>query len=255
MCFGRRFTNSKTFAMPTPSVPSSPTPAGDHRNPASSDEKVVALLSFEDRLQIFWEKNSKKIYLVVAVVFVAILANGAWEHFAEQQERNIEQAYAVATTPAQLKAFVAAHPDHTLGGVAQLRTADEAYAGLRFGEAIAPYEQAVAVLKTGPLATRARLGLAMAKLQGGRAADGEAALKAFAQDANEIKAYRAEAAYHLTSLAASRGDAADVQTYSDLLMQIDPASPWTQRALQLRASFPIVPAASEDAPAITLPGK
>jgi hypothetical protein len=261
MCFGRRFTNSKTFAMSTPSVPPSPTPAGDNRTAATSDQKAIAVLSLEDRLQIFWEKNRTAIYAVVALVFLAILAKGGWEYLAEQRERGIQQAYAAATTPAQVKAFVAEHSDHPLAGVAQLRTADEAYADRRFAEAIAPYEAAAKVLETGALATRARLGLAMAKLQGGQAAEGEAALKALAEDANEIKAYRAEAAYHLASLAASKGNATDVQAFSDLLTKIDPESPWTQRVLQLRASFPAaaapasVPAAGEDdaAPAIKLP--
>ncbi len=245
--------------MSTPTAPSSPTPAGDPQAPKSADANVVSLLSFEDRARIFWEKNSKAIYVFVGLIFAAILVNGVWEHLAEKRERDIAQAYAAATTPAQLKSFIAAHPEHTLAGVAHLRTADEAYAGRRFAEAITPYEQAIAVLPAGPLATRARLGLAMAKLQGGREAEGATALKALAQDANEIAAYRAEAAYHLTSLAASQNNAADVQTFSDLLMQIDPASSWTQRALQLRASSPAAqpaaPAANDGAPAITLPGR
>lgn len=245
--------------MSTPTAPSSPTPAGGPNAPKTADANVASLLSFEDRVRIFWEKNNKAIYAFVGLVLVAIVAKGAWEYFAEQRQRDIAAAYAAATTPAQLKTFIAEHPDHTLAGVAQLRAGDEAYAGRRFADAIAPYEQASAVLKTGPLATRARLGLAMAKLQGGRESEGEAALKALAQDANEIKAYRAEAAYHLTSLAAAKNSAAEVQTFSDLLMQIDPASVWTQRALQLRASFPAAAApatmATEGAPAITLPGR
>jgi hypothetical protein len=43
-------------------------------------------------------------------------------------------------------------------------------------------------------------------------------------------------------------NAADAQKYSDLLMQIDPTSPWTQRGLALRASLP-APAATAAAPA------
>lgn len=244
--------------MSIPTAPSSPTPAGDPHAPKSADANVASLLSFEDRARIFWEKNSKAIYVFVGLIFAAILVNGIWEHLAEKRERDIAQAYAAATTPAQLKTFIAAHPDHVLAGVAHLRAGDEAYAGRRFAEAIVPYEQAIAVLPNGPLATRARLGLAMAKLQGGREAEGETALKTLAQNTNEIAAYRAEAAYHLTSLAASKNNPADVQTFSDLLMQIDPASSWTQRALQLRASLPGIqtaPAAADAAPAITLPGR
>ena len=93
----------------------------------------------------------------------------------------------------------------------------------------------------------------MTKLQSNGA---DADLKAFAADAKETKAFRAEAYYHLASVAASKNNAADLKAYSDQLMQLDPASPWTQRILALRSTLPD---AAADAPApasptITLPG-
>ena len=247
--------------MSTPSTPSSPKPAGDDRNLVPVDENYVAP-SFEDRVRIFWEKNNKAVYGVLVVILLAIVAKEGWDYLAAQREKGVEQAYAAATTPAQLRTFIGEHPQHTLAGVAQLQLADEAYAGGRYGEAVTAYEQASGVLKNGPLASRARLGAAMAKLQGGRESEGEAALKALAADEKEPKAYRLEAAYHLTSLAAERHNATDVKTYSDQVMQLDPASPWTQRAMHLRASVPSaeapVPAADANAdqsPAIKLPGR
>lgn len=240
--------------MPNPATPSAPTPAGDDRNLVVVDENYVAP-SFEDRLRLFWQKHSKTIVAVLLVILVVIAAKGGWEYLAAEKERGIGEAYASAQTPAQVKSFIAANPNHTLTGVAHLRSADESYAAGQFSESITAYEQASAILKSGPFGSRARLGLAMAKLQGGRAADGEMALKAFAADANEITAFRSEAAYHLASLASSKGNAADVKTYSDQLMQLDPASPWTQRALALRSSVGSeVPSSAEAAPTITLPG-
>jgi hypothetical protein len=240
--------------MPNPATPSSPTPAGDDRNLVAVDENYIAP-SFEDRLRLFWEKNSKVITAFLVLILLMVAAKEGWEYLAAERERGIGEAYAAANTPAQVKSFIAEHPQHTLAGVAHLRTADEAYAGGGFTDAIPAYEQASAILKTGPLASRARLGLALAKLQGGRTGDGETALKAFAADTNEIKAYRAEASYHLASLAASNGNAADVKTYSDQLMQLDPASPWTQRALALRSAAAVdAQVSSENSPTITLPG-
>lgn len=245
-------------AMSTPSTPSSPTPPDDNRTLAPVTA-ADAGLGLDERMGMFWEKNNKAIVAVLALVFLIIVGNGVWESLAAKRERDIEQAFAAATTPAQLKSFVAAHPDHLLAGVAQLRMADEAYAAGVFADAIAPYEQAAAILKEGPLASRARLGLAVAKLQGGRDAEGETALKALASNVSEIETYRAEAAYHLASRAAANNNAADVKTFSDQLMQMDPTSLWTQRALQLRASLPSdeapADAAGDAAPAITLPGR
>lgn len=240
--------------MPNPATPSAPTPAGDDRNLVVVDENYVAP-SFEDRLRLFWEKHSKTVVALLVVILVVIAGKGAWEYLAAEKERGIGEAYANASTPAQIKSFIGANPNHSLAGVAHLRIADESYSAGQFAEAITAYEQASAVLPKGPFGSRARLGLAMAKLQGGRAADGEAALKVFAADASEITAFRSEAAYHLASLASSKGNAADVKTYSDQLMQLDPASPWTQRALALRSSAAgDVPSSTEATPTITLPG-
>ena len=262
MCFGRRFTNSKSLVMST--TPSSPNPnPADPTRAAASGDPITTSLSFEDRLRILWEKNSKLVVGLIGVVLLVILAQGAWEYFAEQKEQDVRQAYAAATTTAQLKTFADSNSGHPLAAAAQLRIADEAYANGRYADAATGYEQAAGALKTGPLASRARLGAAMAKYQAGRAAEGEAALKAFANDANETKAYRAEALAHLASVASEAGNAADVRSYSDQLMQLDPASPWTQRTLQLLSTLPAAeapaqpetaaPAGAESAPAITLP--
>ena len=234
---------------------SASTPAGDDRKHVRVDENYVAP-TFEERLRILWEKNTKLITGILIVILVAIAGKGAWEYLQSQKQREIEQAYGAATTPAQIKAFATANPDHQLAGVAYLRMADEAYIANSFADAVTSYEQAASILKTGPLASRARLGAAMAKLQSGSGADADAALKAFAADAKETKAFRAEAYYHLASVAASKNNAADLKAYSDQLMQLDPASPWTQRILALRSTLPDA-ATSTSAPAtpsITLPG-
>ncbi len=215
---------------------------------------------FEERLWLFWQKNAKTLLGIAALVLLVIVGQGAWEMLQEKKERDIQQAYATATTTAQLTTFAAANPEHELAAVAQLRIADEAYGDGRYAEASTAYDQAAGALPAGPLASRARLGAAMAKHQAGRTSEAETALKAIASDANEIKAYRAEAMAHLASLASTAGNAADVKTYADQLMQLDPANPWTQRTLQLLSSLPAAgaesaaPAAASESPAITLPG-
>lgn len=240
--------------MTNPANPSAPTPAGDDRNLVAVDENYIAP-SFEDRLRLFWEKNSKMITGALVVVLLVIAGKEAWEYLAAKKERDIGSAYAAASTPAQLKSFIAANPEHSLAGIAHLRMADESYAAAQFADAITAYDQASAILKTGPLASRARLGSAMATLQSGRAAEAQTALKAFAASESEIETYRAEAYYHLASLAAGDRNSADVKTYSDQLMKLDPSSPWTQRALALRSSGAVdEPAPSDAAPTITLPG-
>ncbi len=254
--------------MTTPATPSSPQPAGDDRNLVSVDEKYVPI-TFEDRLHRFWQGNRNLVLGLCVAVLVAILAKGAWEYLARQKEIDVEKAYAAATTTEQLKTFASSHASHSLAGIAYLRMGDEAYAAGKSADALAAYDQAIAILKDGPLAARIQTGRALSKIQAGKTSEGTAELKQLAGDPNQFNAVRSEAAYQLASLAAEAGNAADVQKYSDQLMQIDPSSPWTQRGLMLRASLPapvvstVVPAAgaaskkgdSSSGVQIKLPGK
>lgn len=232
--------------MSTPATPSTPSPAGDDRNLVTVDATTAA--SFEDKLQVFWQKYRTPIFALCALVLLAMLAKGGWDYMQRRKQADVQQAYAGATSSEQLKSFSAAQGDHPLAGVAQLRLADEAYAAGKAADAIAGYDKAISILKQGPLAARAQLGRALAKVQAGKAAEATAELKQLADDAKQFKAIRTEAAYHLTSLAVDAGNAADAQKYSDQLMQIDPTSPWTQRGLSLRASLP-APAAPAAQPA------
>jgi hypothetical protein len=227
--------------MTTPATPSQPTPAGDDRNLVAVDANYIAP-TLEDKLHGFWKKNGTAVVVLCVLVLVGIIAKGGWDYMAAQKEADVEKDYAAATTPEKLKAFASAHADHTLGAVAQLRLADDAYAAGKAAEAVTGYEQVVARLKTGPLATRAQLGAAMAKIAAGKTAEGETALKSLANNTAEFKGVRVEAAYQLASLAADAGRADDVKKYSDLVAQIDPASPWTQRAMTLRSTLPAAPA-------------
>jgi hypothetical protein len=230
--------------MTTPATPSSPKSAGDDRNLVAVDAATAS--TFEDKLHLFWQKNGTAVLTLCGLVILGIIAKGGWDYLAAQNELDVEKDYAAATTPEQRKAFAAAHPDHSLAAIAQLRLADEAYTAGKFADALTGYDKAIALLKTGPLATRAQLGRALAKISTGKTAEGTADLKQLAGDPAQLKGLRAEAAYQLTSLAADAANAADVGKYADQLMAIDPASPWTQRALSLRAMFP---AAAAPAPA------
>ena len=223
------------------------------RNPGGGDAAPPINPGFEDRFHSFWEKNNRGIYIICCLILVGILAKGGWEYFAAQHESQVEADYAAAATPGQLKAFAAAHPDHSLAGLAHLQTADAAYAANNVAEALAGYQQAADILKTGPFAARARLGLAMCQIQSGQAAEGESALRQLADDPQGFRAVRTEATYQLASFAAASGRGAEVQRLAAQLLQIDPNSSWTQRAFALEAEQAVArgPAAPARAPAIS----
>lgn len=243
--------------MPKPATPSNLKSTGDDRNLVAADENYTAL-TLDDRLRIFWQKNGKSIVALVVLVLLAVLGKGLWDYRAAQKELELERTYGSATTTEQIKAFASGHTGHVLAGIARLRVADEDYAAGRSTEAIYGYEDAASALKTGPLASRARLGLAMAKIQGGKSADGEASLKQLAGNPAEAKNCRVEAAYQLASLASAAGRTEDIKKYTEQIMQIDAMSPWLQRTMMLRgASLNLSPSAAAApanvTPAVKLP--
>lgn len=244
--------------MTTPASPAPNPPAGDDRNLVAAATSPA--VTFEDRVRAFWSGNRNVITGLCVGVALAIVAKGGWDYLQGQQELGVVEAYAAADSSAKLKAFTVAHAAHPLAGVAQLRMADEAYQAGKAADAAALYQQAATTLKGNPLAARARMGRAVAQLAAGQAAEASPALKALADDSTQLKAVRAEAAYHLASLAVEAKNAEEAQRLVDQLMQIDVSSPWTQQAMMLRASLPATPApapASAAAPAaeVKLPGK
>ena len=228
--------------------------SGDDRNLITIDENYLAP-TFEDRLRIFWEKNSRAVLAAIALVLVVILAKGGYEIVHAHNEKAVAADYAAATTDEQLKAFIAAHSDHVLGGLAQLRVADTAYAAGNYTEARGAYDRAAGILKSNTFGQRARLGSAISAVHAGAAAEGEAALKQLSSDLNLEKIVRAEATCTLASLAAAAGNSTEAIRLIEQTTTIDPDGPWAERATMLRATLPAVvsdrPAAAEVVPAVS----
>ncbi len=218
-----------------------------------SGEEINITPGFEEKLQLFWENNRRGILVLCLVVLVAIVARGGWDYLADQKEQGIQLDYATATTTEQLKNFASTNAGHELAGVAWLQVADAAYAEGKSTDAVEAYQKSHTVLPTGPLGDRAALGIAMAQLQAGLNSEGAAGLKLLADSDAMGRGVRTEAAYQLASLAYSAGKTDAIKTLTDQIMQIDPASPWAQRALtlQMKSSVgeiaPAAPAASAKA--------
>ena len=230
--------------MITPATPpnskSAATPAAPH-----------PVDSFAEKLHYFWQRNRSAFLTGCVLVLVGIFVRGGYEYYAKQREKGIEQEFASAGTPDKLKAFAADHAGHSLAGVAWLTLADNAFAAGNYAEAIANYDKAFSTLQDTPFVGRIKLGAAMARLLSGQTAEGESALNQIADDANQLKGLRVEAAYQLASNAAEAGKGEDVQKYTAKLMQIDGTSAWAQRAMMLRANTPVAAATPPAAPAAT----
>lgn len=233
------------MTTPAPSEPT-PTPASVEGQPAT--------LGHEHAFQQFWEKNSRTIYIACAVILIAIIAKGGLDTYKHYKDDQVGREFATCNTPEKLKAFAAANSGHPLAGLAKLRIADDAYTAGNYTQAAADYQAAADVLKDSPFASRARLGVATAKLQAGQNTDAENLFNVIAKDVSLLKPARAEAAYQLASIAAAAGRNDEALKQLDLLNTIEPDGSWARRALMLRMSLP-APVATSNAPAINLPAK
>jgi thioredoxin-like negative regulator of GroEL len=175
-------------------------------------------------------------------------------YLAAQKELGIEKEYAEATSPDAYRQFVAEHRGHPLAALVELKFADEDFQSAKYAEATTAYSKAVADLPAGPFLARAKLGLAMSQARDGKTGDADAGLRQILNDDNQLKSVRCEAGYDLAELAVSSGRGGDVQKLAERLMQIDPSSPFAERAFALRSEFP-APAPAPSAPAIAVPAR
>lgn len=206
--------------------PAKPTPEGT--TPAVYEP------AFETAVQSFWEKNRQGIFIFVGAGLLAIAGYFGWEKVAEGREDDLKAEYAKASDQAaKLEAFANANSGHTLAGVASLRLADEKFAAGDYKAAATAYQKAAGSLKEPGLLGRAKLGAAVSQLNGGDQAGAETTLKAVSADASLDKTVRAEAGYHLASLAADAGKVDDVKKLAEEISKLDAGSLWAQRATML----------------------
>lgn len=203
-------------------------------NPTPEGTTPVYEPAFESAVQSFWAKNRQGILIVCVAALLVIAGREIWQSIAEGRENDVRVEYAKAADQgAKLESFASAHAGHALAGVAFLRIADEKFAAGDYKAAAAGYQKAVAALKNPALLGRARLGAAISQLNGGDQAAGETALKAVMADAALDKDARAQAGYHLASLAADAGKADEVKKLAEEIGKVDGNSMWAQRATLL----------------------
>ncbi|MEI7566768.1 MAG: tetratricopeptide repeat protein [Opitutaceae bacterium] len=199
----------------------------------------VAAPSFEVIVHAFWEKNRNFIFGLCAAALVAIVVREGWQYFAAQHEAEVQADYArIAEQPTRLTAFAEAHAGHALAGVAYLKLADDKFSAGDFTGAAPAYAQAASQLKNAALVGRAQLGAAISQFSGADKTAGEAALKKLSADATLLKSVRAEATYHLASVAAAAGKAVEVKQLAEQISQIDATGAWAQRATMLLSTLP-----------------
>lgn len=226
-----------------------PTVTPQPHDPANPPPRAGAD-AFADQMQVFWEKNRFFVFVLIAATLAIILAREGWVAYGAMRERGIQAEYAKLERIDQLPRFAEQHQGHALAGAAWLRVADDAYAKNDFRAAATNYAMAADSLDNVTLKSRARLGTAMSQIAAGDQTAGETALKSLHADEAATATLRAEAAFHLATLAHQDGRDADAAQFLDEVTKIDAMGFWAQRSFALRAQ---IEAAKPAAPASATP--
>jgi len=211
---------------------------GDDRNLVTVDENYSGG-DAEDRLWLFWQKHRNKVFYAVMVVSVAVILWQGWRIYQAHVATALQAEFSAASGPPALIAFSQAHPDTTLGKLAQLEAADTLYTDGKFKDAADAYAKAATLLGSDEKGQRARLGQALALLQSGDSKSASQMLETLAHDTSIVDNYRAESAYFLATLAAQAGDNAAVAKWIELVNQFK-GSEWSKMAGVLNEILPLV---------------
>ena len=195
---------------------------------------------FEEKLLLFWRNHGNRVVVALVVLAAGVLAYQLSGFIAKRSQEKVQAAYQKAENTADLIAFGAEHSRNSLGGFAYLQAAHEEYGRNQFKEAAAHYEAAAQILTDSPFAGRARLGFAMASLQGDEPVIGRQTLESITADEALLDSTRAEAAYNLAVFHWDREKFDEVEKQLDFIETL--AKPgfwiWTNKADQLRDLIP-----------------
>ncbi len=212
---------------------------GDDRHLVAVDESYAGG-DFEDKMWLFWRKQRVNLVRLLVAVAVAVVVWQGWNFYQAHEAATLQADYQAASGAPALLAFAQAHPQATLGKIAQLEAADALYKDAQFKQAADAYAQAATLLGTDEKGQRARLGQAVSLLQSGDAKTGGELLEAIANDASVVESYRAESAYYLAILAAQAGDNDGAAKWIDRVKEFKDANAWSSQASTLGEIVPLL---------------
>lgn len=220
-------------------------PRSDDRNLVDVDSSDAGL-SFEDRLFLAWKTHRTLIISGIVLIIVLIVGRGAWGSYIEARQHRISDAFGAAESINEKRAFASDNPGDPLAGVALLEVADEVYRNGDYGTAEDDYVAAQAALSNPLLLSRARLGEAVAAIQGGLVSKGEPLLRGIIDDEMVSEPIKAETLYHLASVQFAESRFEDARATLDELSESSSAGAWVSPIQTLRAQLPAEVAASSD---------
>ena len=210
--------------MNTP-VPSTPSPSSAAALAGRRGESGWRTPAIDEPLHGFGRRTAQALIVLCGLVLLFYIGRAGWDYIAGAEGRGHAAGLSPPHDPEQVEGLCRRPPGPLPGGVAELQLADEAYAAGGWRTPPRRLHPGHALLKTGPLAARAQLGLAMAKIQSAVGPRVRRRCSQLADDTHQLRPSGRRPPTSLASLAASAGRADEVQKLGAQLMQMDPQQP------------------------------
>lgn len=216
--------------------PFTPKQTADDRNlvEISSDSNIV---SFEDRVYLWWQKNARLVFLLVAAIVIAI---GAWfwvQWDKQAREVAVQEEFQAAQTPEQQEEFTRRHPTHTLSGVIWKQRGDQAFQEKNY-QAAADYLGKASSVLTGIAHWYARLGYGASLLHTDKAKEGIEVLQALGNAGDIPPTFRAQAYWQLAVHYWSKGDYTNLEVNLDNVRELDMDGAFQHEIQSIRSLLP-----------------
>lgn len=213
--------NQKTSAKKNSDPAKVDPAAGDDRNLVAIDEAYKEA-SFEDRLNLFWEKYQGPLIAGGVLIILAIVGWLVMGFVADRMDQRIRNEFAAIETTEDRLHFAQHRSGHMLSGIAYLELGDEAFADEAFADAVEFYREAVNRVGEHHIRDRVQFSLAMSLIEDGNIEEGRAELENLRDRAGALSVFREESRLALAILKADEGQTDEAIT---LLREIENDSP------------------------------
>lgn len=196
------------------------------------------ILSLEDHLWVFWQKQKKFIFIGIAGIIVGLISIQGYHSLKNAQLKAMQSAYLNAITHHELEIFTTTYPKSPLGGLAYLELAKEAKDKKNISTAIDLYEKAFLSLPHHPLLGRIKIDHALLLSINNRPQDAIIALNAIQEDNTLLPCFLAEAIYQNALINSSLNQNKEAIALIERLLKLNDRGIWQHKGEMLRTSLP-----------------
>lgn len=208
-----------------------------HKHPKATSE-LLSELPLEDKLWILWQRYSRHLVLVIAVIVLGLLGYQGISWYKTSQVEKLQNEYRDARAEGRELNFAEVNIKDPLAGTIFVSRADQFVEEGKYDEALANYQQALKSLKDTPVGDRIQLGVAMITFIKGDKDTGKDLLKKLVNNQQYLGAIRGEAAYQLVLINLQEKDYITAKDFITVISRIPNAGIWAQKATILQASTP-----------------